>query len=230
MSYGDMDARIGRAIKAAGYSFPVVYDVGGSNGAWVSIMRKVFPESRFEIFEPLAEINPDYRKILSHLKGTHQESYLHPIAIGERDGTTTINIYDDPSASTTLKVWRGWRAWFRGQIRPTKVPVRSIDSIVASRMCAAPDLIKIDIQGGELAALKGARQTLPGVKFLMLETWVQRHYGENTPLLHELMEFLSPLGFVPYEFGDVFRNDEGETIAIDAWFINRARADDPAMF
>lgn len=224
MSYGDMDAQVGRAIKALGYDFPIVYDVGGSNGAWVNIMSKVLPESRFEVFEPLAEINPDYRDILGYLKGIHQEAYLHPIAIGEKDGSITINIYGDPVASTTLAVAAA------SHIERAKVPIRSIDSIVASRMCAAPDLIKIDIQGGELAALKGARRTLPNVKFLMLETWLQRSYGSNTPLLHELMGFLSPLGFVPYEFGDVFRNDKAEAVAIDVWFINRAKAQNPAMF
>ncbi|WP_439495157.1 FkbM family methyltransferase [Bosea sp. (in: a-proteobacteria)] len=224
MSYGDMDAQVGRAIRALGYNFPVVYDVGGSNGAWVNIMSKVLPESRFEVFEPLAEINPSYREILGYLKGIHQDAHLHPIAIGEKDGSIKINIYDDPVASTTLAIAGA------DHIKPVKVPVRSIDSIVASRMCAAPDLLKIDIQGGELAALKGARQTLPGVKFLMLETWLQRSYGSNTPLLHELISFLSPLGFVPYEFGDVFRNDKAEAVAIDVWFINRAKAHEPAMF
>ncbi len=224
MNYGDMDAQIGRSIKALGYTFPVVFDVGGSNGAWVNIMSKVLPESRFEVFEPLAEIHPGYREILGYLKGMHQESYIHPVAIGEKDGSITINVYDDPSASTTLAITAD------DHIKPATVPLRSIDSIVASRMCAAPDLIKIDIQGGELAALKGARETLPGVKFLMLETWIQRGYGTNTPLLHELMSFLSPLGFVPYEFGDVFRNDKAEAVAVDVWFINKAKAQNPAMF
>lgn len=224
MNYGDMDALIGRAIQNTGYRFPVIYDVGGSNGAWVNVMSKVFSESRFEVFEPLAEIHPGYREILTYLKGMHQESYVHPIAVGERDGSIDINIYDDPSASTTLAIAP------RLGVKPHNVPLRSIDSIVASKVCAPPDLIKIDIQGGELAALKGARETLPGVSFLMLETWIQRGYGSNTPLLSELINFLSPLGFVPYEFGDVFRNDKQETVAIDVWFINKAKAQNPSMF
>jgi FkbM family methyltransferase len=187
-------------------------------------MSKVFTTSRFELFEPLAEINPAYKEILVHLKAIHAESYMHPVAIGEKDGTITINVFDDPSASTTLPV-----GFFSGT-KSHKVPMRSIDSIVASGMCRQPDLIKIDIQGGELAALKGAVKTLRKTKFLMLETWVQRGYGKATPLLVELIEFLAPHGFMPYEFADVFRSDKGETVAIDVWFINKAFAKNASMF
>jgi FkbM family methyltransferase len=159
-----------------------------------------------------------YKEILVYLKGIHAESYMNPIAIGDRDGSIKLNIYDDPSASTTLPV-----GLFSGT-KSVTVPMRSIDSIVASKMCPPPDMIKIDIQGGELAALKGAERTLKNVQFLMLETWIQRGYGKDTPLLGELMAFLSPLGFQPYEFADVFRSENGETVAIDVWFINKAKA------
>ncbi|MGL4637675.1 MAG: FkbM family methyltransferase [Beijerinckiaceae bacterium] len=223
MNYGDADSAIGQALVQRGYTFPVIYDVGGSNGSWVNIMSKVFPKSRFELFEPLAEIHPKYKEILVYLKGIHGESYMNPIAIGEKDGTIDINIYDDPSASTTLEVSRSWGA------KKATVPMRSIDSIVSSGMCAPPDLIKIDIQGGELAALKGAVKTLPNVKFLMLETWIQRSYGKNTPLLHELIAFLSPLGFYPYEFCDIFRDAKGEAVAVDVWFVNKAKSKRPEM-
>jgi FkbM family methyltransferase len=224
MNYGDADASIGRAIKERGYSFPVIYDVGGSNGSWVNVMSKVFPQSRFELFEPLAEIHPKYKEILVYLKGIHTESYMNPIAIGDKDGSININIYDDPSASTTLPVGSSSRT------KSATVPMRSIDSIVASKMCPPPDMIKIDIQGGELAALKGAQKTLKTVQFLMLETWVQRGYGKDTPLLGELMAFLSPFGFQPYEFADVFRSESGETVAIDVWFINKAMAKDKSLY
>ena len=51
MDYGETDIRIGNEIKARGYTFPIIFDVGGSNGSWVNVMSKVFPDSRFELFE-----------------------------------------------------------------------------------------------------------------------------------------------------------------------------------
>lgn len=224
MAYGDTDAAVARAIKERGYEFPVIFDIGGSNGSWVNITSKVFNTSRFELFEPLAEIHPKYIEILKYLKHVYQESYMHPVAIGEKDGSIEISVFEDPSGSTTLPI--GFSEGASAQV----VPLRSVDSIVQSGMCRQPDLIKIDIQGGELAALKGAEKTLKDVKFLMLETWLQRGYGKSTPLLSDLIQYLAPRGFFPYEFADVYRGHHGETMSIDVWFINRAFAKNQHAF
>lgn len=222
--YGDSDVAVGEALKKRGYEFPTIYDIGGSNGAWTIIMSKVFPESRFELFEPLWHIDEDYSKNKNILRKSHPNSRMNPIAIGESDGSINIHKFPNAVGSTTLPL---------GKIKDVKsisVPMRSIDSLVASGDYAPPDFIKIDIQGGELAALRGAAQTLPKVKFLLLETWLQRGYGQTTPLLHELMEFLAPQGFLPYEFTDVYRGDRGESIAIDVFFINKAISKERLLF
>lgn len=217
MQYGESDASIGRAILERGYSLPTIYDVGGSNGAWTSIMCKVFPQSRFELFEPLAEINSAYKEKLKHLKTVHANANMYAVAIGESDGEIDIHMSADPSGSTTLPIGK------IANFTSVSVPIRSIDSIVKSRMCPPPDFIKIDIQGGEMAALRGAANTLPSVQFLLLETWVQRGYGKSTPLLHELIPFLAAQNFVPYEFSDVYRGSNGESVAIDVVFINKRK-------
>jgi hypothetical protein len=40
------------------------------------------------------------------------------------------------------------------------VPVRTLDRLLAEGLTRAPDLIKIDTEGGELAVLRGARELL----------------------------------------------------------------------
>ncbi len=68
MEYGESDAAIGRTILVRRYNFPTIYDAGGLNGIWTEVMCKVFPQSRFELFEPFAEINPDYKAQFTRLK------------------------------------------------------------------------------------------------------------------------------------------------------------------
>jgi FkbM family methyltransferase len=217
MSYFESDAEIGRALVERGYSFPTIYDIGGSNGAWTSIMSKVFPNSRFELFEPLAEINATYKAQLKHLKTVHADAHMNAVAIGESDGKIDIHMSNDPSGSTTLPIGQS------ESFKAVSVPMRSIDSIVKEGKSPPPDFIKIDIQGGEMAALKGAANTLPGVQFLLLETWLQRGYGKSTPLLHELIAVLADQNFVPYEFTDVYRGSNGESVSIDVVFINKRK-------
>lgn len=224
MEYGASDAAVGKAIKGRGYVFPTIYDVGGSNGAWTYIMSKVFPESRFELFEPLANIDPSYQKGLVHFVAHHPKARMNPVAIGDCDGKIDIHITNDPSGSTTLLLGSP------EGMKTTSVPMRSIDSLVQKQDCPPPNLIKIDIQGGEFAALKGAVNTLPNVEFLLLETWLQRGYGKSTPLLHELIHFLAPQNFLPYEFSDVYRGANGATVSIDVWFINVAKSKEDYTF
>ena len=217
--YGDSDAVIGQALVERGYSFPNIYDIGGSNGAWTVVMSKVFPASHFELFEPLSGIDKSYTENLVHLKAVHANSRMNPIAIGEKDGKIDIHKFPESVGSTTLPLEHEVP-----NAKTISVPVRSIDSLVGSGLYPSPDFIKMDIQGGELVALRGAVDVLPNVQFILLETWLQRGYGKTTPLLHEVIEFLTPHQFLPYEFSDVYRGPKGESIAIDVWFINMKKS------
>jgi hypothetical protein len=98
--------------------------------------------------------------------------------------------------------------------------MRTIDSLVKEGAIPTPDLIKMDIQAGELAALKGAIGTLSSVRVLHLETWIMQAYGGKIPLLVDLMVFLRPLRFRLFDLGTQFRTDTGALYSIDASFVN----------
>jgi len=222
MVYGDTDVATCEAIVRQGYEIKNVFDIGASNSAWTSLVRAAFPAARFDMFEPLAEKIPGYKEGMRHYLEHDKRAFLHKVAVGEKDGEIVIHIADNLVGSTTLDVDPSSFA-----SESVEVPVRSIDSIVASGLAPVPDMIKFDIQGGELAALKSARQTLPQVSFLLLETWLMRGYGANTPLLTELIDFLAEFRFVPYEIGDAFRDEGGQAFAQDVWFINARKSKIP---
>lgn len=213
--HADTDRAIVRSIVERGYAIDSVFDIGASNSAWSTQMARELGDARFELFEPLADHVPAYRRMLNWHLQTHPQSRLHPVAIGERDGEGVLQITADAVGSTMLPVHPAVIG-----SRPLRVPVRSIDSIVAAGDAPRPDLIKIDIQGGELAALRGAAASLAHTSFLVIESWLVRGYGIHTPLFSELAAFLRQQGFVPFELGDAFKDDGGQTVAIDVWFIN----------
>jgi len=86
---------------------------------------------------------------------------------------------------------------------PQKVPVRffpmqTIDEIVRSKVVAAPDFLKLDVQGYELEVLKGALKTLPQVSAVLAEVnLIDIHRG--APLLDELVLFMRDGGFLAYD-------------------------------
>jgi hypothetical protein len=136
------------------------------------------------------------------------------ISVGERDGPVTLHVHPGPQGSTTVD-------WQEGNFAtPTAVPMRTIDSLIRESEIPQPDLIKMDIEAGELAAIKGAVTTLPNVRALHLETWVKQAYGGKVQPLVDLMVYLRSLHFRLFELGTQFRHDTGALYSIDACFVN----------
>jgi FkbM family methyltransferase len=220
MSFGDGDVEVAKRIVASGYELDVIYDIGGSSGAWTRSLRPVFPNSRIELFEPLGDHDPHYRAGLDGLRTTDANLGVHIAAVGAEDGEVEVRVFPDASGSTTLPGDGGQPI--------VRAPRRSIDSLIAGGL-RCPDLIKADTQGGEFDIIRGAEANLAKVSFLLLETWLVRGYGAPTPLLSEQIAYLHPRGFVPYDFADTYRKDD-RLIAQDVWFINVRKAKDPPWY
>lgn len=216
--HAEADVRLCQVFKERGANIATIYDVGSASGAWTLQIAPVFPDARFELFEPLWNMEPNYKRSRETLKQSLQNSRISPYALGETNGETEIHLFSGAVGSTTLPI-----GTTQGRTS-VRVPVRSIDSLVSSSEYPVPDLLKLDIQGGELAALKGAENTLPHVQIILTKAWLQRAYGPATPLFAEIMQLLQPFQFHPYEISTSYRNEAGEAIVLDVAFINKNKA------
>ena len=70
----------------------------------------------------------------------------------------------------------------------------TLDDIVKRFNLPKPDMIKMDIQGAELKALKGATETLKTVDHLILELQ-HKDYNFGAPKSDEVIEYLKTVGF-----------------------------------
>ncbi len=201
-------------LSALGFSPRVVFDVGGSNAAWSTSLRDVFPEASFELFEPLAGLRPDYDRVLEWALRNNPSFRLHNIALGESNGHAPF--WSEPAGvGSSLLV---------GNVpaeQKINVPIRRLDDFVAEKRLPQPQVIKVDVQGGELQVIRGGLKTFEAADMLHLESWLTRGYGKQTPLLPELMDALRPLGFVLVQIGDFWRRPDQELASVDAFFAHR---------
>lgn len=84
------------------------------------------------------------------------------------------------------------------------VKIRTIEEECEKRKIKWVDLLKLDLQGGELNALKGARSLLEKnlVNIILTEAVFIEKY-ERQPLLHEIWGFLDGYGYSLYSLQDI---------------------------
>jgi FkbM family methyltransferase len=202
-----------RAFKDAGFEPRVFFDIGSSNSGWSFQMADLFPNAQFHLFEPLVDHKAFYRENTALILQERPDFRVHKVAIGNFDGKTKMGMDESGYGSSILVPETN--ATFTKLI---EVPMRKLDSLVAEQDLPRPEVLKIDVQGGELGVLTGAAASLDTVQLIQAEVWLMRRYGSGTPLCHEITEYLSTKGFMLVAFGDFYYGDLHELYAADAFF------------
>jgi FkbM family methyltransferase len=105
------------------------------------------------------------------------------VALSDRDGTANLQIGSTSGSHTLSPEFNG--------LRTVAVPTRTLDGVVAEQQLGSVDMIKIDVQGLELAVLRGASQTLranPGIILLL-------DLPKQSEKRRAIGEYLAPSGF-----------------------------------
>ena len=169
----------------------------------------------FTSFEPLVGIQESYSELLKRLLHDRPQFTVHPIALGNQSSEVSFFVTEDGYGSTVLEMPN-----VPGFSRRS-VPMHRLDTYVADRGLPLPDLIKMDVQGGELRILSAADECLRHASALLLETWLYRSYGPQTPLLGEIIAYVSDFSFNLAEIGDRYYNETHQLISVDALFLKQ---------
>jgi FkbM family methyltransferase len=202
------------AVRDVGFRAKTVFDVGSSHGGWSYAISSIFPNAEFHLFEPLADLKPDYRERNSQILAEKSSFALHKVAIGAQNGSITM--ISDPQGFGASTMARKPFAQFQERHR---VPILRLDAFVERAQLSAPEIVKMDLQGGELNALRGAKQLLEQIRIIQLEAWMYRAYSEKHPLFWELGRFLAKKQFCLVEIGERFYSRRHQLIALDAFFV-----------
>lgn len=78
--------------------------------------------------------------------------------------------------------------------------IKRVADMISFKTLPQPDVVKLDIQGFELEALKGFDHWLGSVKFIICEVSFKEYYVEQ-PLFSDILVYLSSFKFQPFAFG-----------------------------
>jgi FkbM family methyltransferase len=213
--FAQLDQETFRRSQALGFSPQVIFDIGASDGSWSKDIVEVFPNAEFHLFEPLVDHAPAYKAIMAENLKQYPNFNLHKLALGDKEDVVTINIFPNLVASTVIDMDGSGL-----DVTPVQVPMTTIDALMAAGSVKQPQVIKVDTQGYELSILRGAVKTLPKVSVLLLECWLYRGYGSQTPLLTEIADWLRSINFRLWDIGDTYRGEDDSLATVDCVFIN----------
>jgi FkbM family methyltransferase len=173
----------------------VVYDVGAHVGFYTLLASvMVGPTGTVVAFEPLPR-NLYY--LHRHLSLNRCENVkVVEAAVAEENGTT---LFSEGAHSTTGHIS------LKGNIAVQKV---ALDELVLSGSIPAPEFIKIDVEGAELAVLTGARETLAiFAPVIFLST-------HGTDIHRQCCEFLESAGYQLHDIRGKSIHNTREIIAV----------------
>ena len=172
-------------------------------------------------FEP----DPRSRKKLLKKKNLCKNYTLFPYAISKNNKTVNLNLCRKLQVSSIYSPLTQFTNLFPDSkrfdvINKITVSAKKLDSFKIRN----PDFIKLDIQGGELNALKGADKILKKVFGLEIEVEFLKLY-KNQPLYGEISSHLCKYGFEFIDFVNLCRwdryshNSYGQLVFGDALYL-----------
>jgi len=202
-----------------------VLDIGGSHGQFVKEAVRHFPGARIYSFEPIPEC---YRELLALCELVPD---LHPInlALGDRDGEVDLwlSAFRD-SSSLHEMLPTHVAAWPHTKIESKiSVQVARLDAIAPTLELKKPIFAKLDVQGHELAVIRGGRATLSLCERVMLECNFAPLY-QGQPSFNQLYDELHSLGFLFDGFISPLRHPKTlEQFSADAVFYKPLEKAEP---
>jgi FkbM family methyltransferase len=194
-----------------------VIDVGANCGQFALVSRKCFPQARIVSFEPLAGPANRFRNLFQRDPGV----ILHQAAIGPMTGESTIHVAAADDSSSLLPISTTQERLFPGtsEIRTEIVRVGPLSTFVASEEIVYPAMLKLDVQGYELQALRGCEELLERFGYVYAECSFMELYSGQA-LAHDIVHWLGERGWCLRGFYNTIYDCKGKGVQADFLFEN----------
>jgi len=203
------------------FQVKTILDVGANVGQYSEeVIRHGF-KGEIHSFEPISEV---FQRLLKKTQ-RHLNWTAYNLGAGNKEEEIAMNISENFVSSSILKVGKASLS-----AEPTtrithqeKIKITTLDSFFQSKDLKGEILLKLDIQGYEMEALRGAIKSLPQIKLIQTELSFTDLY-EGGPLFDEVIAFLREQGYGVFAIIPGFRDESsGRMLQADGFFVKELR-------
>ena len=205
-------------LRELGFAPKVIFDCGAFIGKWAASVADIYPQSHFVLIEPNIELENEIKQRTVSFK---KQVTIVQAAVADHSGEAILNVWDNPRHQNKTTALAASSLLNHVQGEPeTKIAVEitTVDKI-AEDFRMTPDLLKLDLQGGELKALRGAEKILQSVELCIIEFGCLDAYVDRTTS-RQLMDIMYDNEFCLYDIVDLrYRPYDGAMAGGDFFFI-----------
>lgn len=204
------------ALKPAG--FQTILDIGANRGQFSLVARKYFPTAKILSFEPIMEAAAVYRRVFA----SDSNVTLFETAIGSEEEVSLLHISKSDDSSSLLPITPLQNKLFPGTSEKESlfVQVKPLSSILKKEDIAFPALLKMDVQGFEMNALRACQPFFDSFLNIYVEcSFVELYSGQT--LADGVIAYLRDAGFVLCGIYNLIYDRKGVSIQGDFLFSKK---------
>jgi FkbM family methyltransferase len=176
-----------RLIKSAA---PVLFDAGAYIGDYTKAFLAAFPHGKAYVFEPSSE---HLDLLIQHL-GQNLQVEIFPLGLSDKPGK--MPLYKDREISGLASLNKRLLDHINIKMdRVEQVSLTTVDSVVADRGVTSIDLLKIDVEGHELAVLRGAAKSMASGTIKLVQFEFGGTHLDSRTTLRDFFYYFKELSF-----------------------------------
>jgi FkbM family methyltransferase len=167
----------------------VFWDVGANVGYFtLAAATALAHRGRIVAFEPGENA---YARLLENLAlNPYRNIQTYPVAVSDREGEAVLHLAGD-IADSSASLYQGGRDLARREVCRTI----SLDHCLRAENLSPPDLIKLDVEGAELAVLQGAQGLISHTPPMLLMEMEERNLRAAGASKAAVAQFLTGQGY-----------------------------------